>query len=231
MFLQRPASANHKDKERLRISMKPRAVEWILDCGCGKGDSLNEEFQLRLSKLEAAEVEMVGVDIDMTSLGRARREHPRFYFVCARGEQLPFRDESFTTVISRVAMPYMDIPLVLREMRRILKVDGGIRIKLHPFSFTMSELSHELRAGSLRQRVQNLVYRAYVIANGLTLHLVGRNFRFPIASCRCESFQTRTGIRRALAAAGFDRIVTDCWATRILWPHAGNCRVSAHRQS
>jgi ubiquinone/menaquinone biosynthesis C-methylase UbiE len=123
----------------------------------------------------------------------------------------------------------MDIPIVLREMRRVLKVGGEIKMKLHPYTFTLAELRAEIKAGPLWRRVQSAVYRGYVLANGLALHVGGFNFRFPLARRRCESFQTQEGMRRALIAAHFGDVDVSCWDTHIEWPHAGNCRVSAFR--
>jgi ubiquinone/menaquinone biosynthesis C-methylase UbiE len=200
----------------------------VLDVGCGAGDSLNEEFQLLRGELKnASRIELVGIDIDEAALAQGRMSYPDFLFVCAKGEQLPFPEESFDVVISRVAMPYMDIPVVLREIRRVLKVGGELKIKLHPLSFTLSELAVEMRSGSLRERAQNFVYRIYVVANGAVLHFAGFNFRFSLSRQRCESFQTRRGIRRALVAAGFGKIDVSCWETQITWPHCGDCRTSA----
>lgn len=202
----------------------------VLDVGCGAGDSMQEELQVRCAGLgSATQIEMVGIDIDEEALAQGRVNYPQFLFVCARGECLPFPDRSFDAVISRVAMPYMDIPVALREIRRVLKVDGELRIKLHPLSFTLSELGAELRSGSARSRAQNLVYRLYVVANGLALHVAGFNFRFPLARRRCESFQTQSGMRRILIAAGFRQIDVSCWVTKITRPHCGDCRAFARR--
>ncbi len=222
----------------MSIDRDAAAVVRVLDVGCGAGDSMQEELQLRREALGRvpqtmppinSQIEMVGIDIDEAALAQGRMSYPDFLFVCAKGEHLPFPDGWFDAVISRVAMPYMDIPVALREMRRVLKADGELRIKLHPLSFTLSEIAVELRSGSARRRAQNLIYRMYVIANGIALHLAGFNVRFPLARHRCESFQTRSGIRRALVAAGFEQIDVSCWATQITWPHCGDCRVSAHR--
>lgn len=190
---------------------------------------MQEELQLRYGKNGGQPIEMVGIDVDEEVLAQGRKSYPGFLFVCAKGEHLPFPDESFDAVISRVAIPYMDIPATLGEMRRVLKADGELRLKLHPFSYTMSELAAELESGSVKSRVQSLVYRSYVVANGLALHCMGFNFHFPLARHRCESFQTQSGIKNALVAAGFERIDVSCWVTKITWPHAGNCRASAHR--
>ena len=203
----------------------------VLDVGCGSGQSLAEDVAARESQgVPTACRQLIGVDIDFEALRTAKQLYPQFYFVCARGELLPFRTASVEEVISRIAIPYMNIPVTLREMRRVLKIKGELRIKLHPLSYTWSELMTELRSGPLSQRLKNLVYRLYVIANGLTLHFAGFNFRFPLARRRCESFQSQSGISRALAAAGFEDIDTSCWVTKIRRPHAGNCRAIATRR-
>src|ERR1700733_8397545 len=200
----------------------------VLDVGCGAGDSMREELEARLKAMgDDTRIEMVGVDIDEESLAQGRSNFPQFVFVHGKGEELPFSDQRFDVVISRVAMCYMDIPAALREIRRVLKVGGELRMKLHPFTFTLAELRTEMGSGPLWRRVQSAVYRGYVLANGLALHLGGFNFRFPLARRRCESFQTQEGIRRALIAARFGKVSVSCWETRIQWPHAGNCRVSA----
>lgn len=203
----------------------------VLDVGCGAGESMQEELQLRGGSLGSEpRIEMVGIDIDEEVLAQGRVNYPEFIFVCAKGERLPFSDGSFDAVISRVAIPYMNIPIALREIQRVLKVNGELRIKLHPLSFTLSELATEVQSGSARRRVQNFVYRFYVVANGVALNFAGFNFQFPLARHRCESFQTQSGMRRALLAAGFKQIDVSCWDSRSTWPHAGNCRASARHR-
>ena len=49
---------------------------------------------------------------------------PNIRLVCAAGENLPFADERFDLVFSRVALPYMDINRALREIARVLKRGG-----------------------------------------------------------------------------------------------------------
>lgn len=199
----------------------------MLDVGCGAGDSLREEMDLAARR--GQRVQMVGVDIDQAALEKGRTQFPVFEFAYGRGEELPFEDGSFDVVISRVAMPYMDIPAALREMHRVLRQGGEIRLKLHPLSFTLAELKTELRTGPVVTRVKNLIYRGYVLANGMMLHTGGVTFRFPLARHRCESFQTQAGIRRALQAAGFGEVDVSCWEDRAVWPRAGNCRASGRR--
>lgn len=207
------------------------AVFRVLDVGCGAGDSLREELEARRKIMGEAQIEMVGIDIDEKALERGRASFPEFQFVRGQGEHLPFPDESFDLVISRVALPYMDIPVALTQIHRVLKPGGELRLKLHPFTFTLHEIKSEIASGSAWKRAQRFLYRTYVLANGFVFHIAGVNFRFPLARRRCESFQSRSGIQRALRAAGFCRVETPVWDTRIVWPHAGDCRATAHRSS
>jgi ubiquinone/menaquinone biosynthesis C-methylase UbiE len=203
----------------------------ILDVGCGPGDSLREELELRRNTLgPTAEIQMVGVDVDEARLEQGRVLYPQCLFVHAQGEQLPFADQSFDAVISRVALPYMDIPVALRDMRRVLKPGGELKIKLHPWTYTVRELAAEMKSGPFWRRAQRFVYRGYVITNGMAFHAGGFNFRFPLARRRCESFQTKKAIKQALTAAGFTRVEIPVWQTRTRWPHAGDCRATAYRE-
>jgi ubiquinone/menaquinone biosynthesis C-methylase UbiE len=210
--------------------LEDSVISRVLDVGCGSGQSLVEDLATRKCEVvPGTHRQLIGIDIDFNALRIAKERYPQFYFVCARGEQLPFSAAAIDEVISTIAIPYMDIPRSLGEVRRVLKAKGELRIKLHPLSYTCSELTAELRSGPLLRRFQNLVYRLYVIANGITLNFAGFNFRFPLARRRCESFQTQRGIWRVLAAAGFQKIDTSCWVTKISRPHAGNCRAIAIR--
>ncbi len=133
---------------------------------------------------------------------RAAVEDGRGLVVCARGEQLPFRDSSISHVGSGVALPYMFIPVVVKEVFRVLCPGGSLRISLHPWTMTASELLHALRHRNLR----NTLFRCYILLNGLYFHLTGRLFRFPLKRARCESFQTKGRITRCLVSAGFNEI-------------------------
>ncbi|HEX7159047.1 MAG TPA: class I SAM-dependent methyltransferase [Edaphobacter sp.] len=219
------------DRDPGAASASTAAVFRVLDVGCGSGDSLREELESRRKILgPTAEIQMVGVDIDEPAIEQGRALYPQFLFVHAKGERLPFADHSFDAIISRVALPYMDIPAALREMRRVLKPGGELKIKLHPWTYTVQELAAEMKSGPLWRRAQRFLYRGYVITNGIALHASGFNFRFPLARRRCESFQTKKAIKQALTAAGFTRIEIPVWEIRTKWPHAGDCRAIAYRE-
>lgn len=187
----------------LRISMDtadPRRImpvlpdRWsrMLDIGSGAGQTLLGLGLPLQGKL------VCGGDVDFTALQLGHQLSPQIAFMCARGEQLPFVSASFDFVVSRVAMPYMHVPSVLKEIERILVPGGTVWLALHPIALAWKWLWTDIRSINLK----GLVYRTYVLANGLGFHLTGRLCRYPLNSARCESFQTMRGMTKALNKAG-----------------------------
>ena len=172
----------------------------ILDVGCGAGQTL-------IACVPGGDDApfAVGVDLDRDALALGRRLDGGLAFANSLGERLPFADASFDLVFSRVALPYMPVGVALREMARVLAPGGDLWLTLHPLDKTLAELRGDLRA----RRAKALLHRAYVIANGLSLDLLGREWPTPWRRDRYESFQTERAIRRALAAAGFVDVRTE----------------------
>lgn len=141
---------------------------------------------------------MIGVDIDEASLMVARSNFPNRSFQYARGEELPFPDASFDRVVSAVALPYMDIPKTLAEVRRVLAPGGAVFFSVHALRFTLKEMKNAM------PRPVPVLFRGFVIFNGLWLHCTGRVLN---VAGRTESFQTKRGMERALARAGFVDLV------------------------
>ena len=171
----------------------PAYICRVLDVGCGNGDALGHEDIGGLG---------VGIDISYEALRTASEAFPRCCFSRAAGEAIPFSDGAFDAAISRVALPYMNIPEALAEIARILRPGGEVWFVLHHFSVVKSALTRAIQA----RQVKGVIYFCYVVVNGITFNLVGRNFRYPLQRKRCESFQTEGGVIRALAAAGFEQI-------------------------
>jgi len=162
-------------------------LAWTLDLGCGRAVSAVGVGQ-----------RACGLDIDFQALHDVDW-HERPSLVCGRGEQLPFRDCCFGSIVSRVAVPYMRVDETFREMERVLLPGGTVQLSLHPLGMTVRELRRAVRARNLK----NTLYRCFIIVNGTCFHLTGRQVSLPFRQQRCEFFQTRTGIARALRARGF----------------------------
>lgn len=161
----------------------------ILDLGCGEGSDLSV---WGVSELD----DITGVDINHDRLCQARRNYPKRHFIQCAGESLPFANGTFDMVISGVALPYMNMQPTLRETNRVLTPEGVLYASLHPYGFTLRELYKSF------PRPMPTIYRAYVLINGVILHLIGRTLRF--VNHRTESFQTRRGMRLASRKAGFN---------------------------
>jgi ubiquinone/menaquinone biosynthesis C-methylase UbiE len=169
----------------------------ILDLGCGTG-----KWPKRLVA-PPDDTFLIGVDLSQRSCAQAaqRDSKPRWICVCARGEQLPLKDQTVDSVVSNVALPYMKIPDALRELRRVLKPGGSLDLSLHPFSFWLHDFQNHPP-----WMLGALLYRFYVAANGLLFHCTGRLARYPLARRRVESWQSERGTWLALKRAGFASI-------------------------
>lgn len=168
----------------------------ILDIGCGAGQTL--------IAMPAHDRTLVGVDVDGEALALGRSLTADVQFVQAPAESIPLPDAGFDLVISRVALPYTNIPAAVAEMARLLRPGGRCWVVLHPVSLGLTDLWAELSRG----RIRGVLYRSYVLANGLLLHLTGRVIRFPLKRSRLESVQTARGIARVFRRHGFTNVAT-----------------------
>jgi ubiquinone/menaquinone biosynthesis C-methylase UbiE len=162
----------------------------ILDLGCGTGNSW------RGWGLDVEDCQIVGLDISFGRLQQANTTYGSrgWCYACARGEELPLRDNSVGGAFCSVALPYMRIPRVLAELHRVLKSGGFFWASLHPPSFTWS---------NLRQcfpKPKQSLFRLFVFLNGMIFHLAGVVMSQSGVS---ESCQTERGMRIALKRAGF----------------------------
>ena len=98
----------HKEEqlEKLEIikdHFKPKGM--MLDLGCGTGIAM-----------DFFDVDSIGIDpcLELLKLGRGKR-------VCCKGECLPFKDDSFNSVICLTAIHHMNVGLVIKEVKRVCK--------------------------------------------------------------------------------------------------------------
>lgn len=143
-----------------------------LDLGTGTGRNL---------PLLAAGARAVAVDPYVWNLRRARRRAPGVPLVRARGEALPFKDGAFDVVLSGLVLCSVDDPpAALRELRRVLRPGGALRLLEH------------VRADGLRGRLQDWVQPAWTaVAGGC------RPNRDTEGEVRRAGFEVDGGSRRA----------------------------------
>ena len=166
------------------------ALVRVLDLGCGAGKSL---VHLGVDESET----IIGCDIG--PLQAAARNFASRQFVQAAGEALPFRSESFDSVLCMLSLPYMSIPVALKEAHRILRPKGKLFVSIHPLRFTLRELI-------ACRSIPAILFRLFVILNGCYFHATGRVFS---VRGRSESFQTIRGMRIALNRAKFENLQVD----------------------
>jgi SAM-dependent methyltransferase len=193
-----PESRAYFDAER-RISLDPDDPRHILPVfppnaavlcvGCGGGWD-GESVGTR---------RFVGVDINPEAIAYRHERDPANECYVARGEALPLEDESFSFCMARVSVMYMHMPAFFREAHRVLESDGVLWFTCHRFAHTASHALRSVRHGA----VKDVLFRGYVALNGLLFHLTGRHMHSSSVPRLNESFQTKTGLRRALARAGF----------------------------
>ena len=167
----------------------------VLDLGCGAG-------QILMSTDFEPGTTVVGLDLDESALSLGRQLDERINFVCARAESLPFQTGYFDFVFARVALPYMHMHESLAEICRVLRTGGRIWLVLHPYTMVLKETLAALS----RLQIKRVLVCMYVIANGLALNSVGKEFHLPFKRGYYESFQTIRGIRMMLQKTGFDQI-------------------------
>ena len=95
-------------------------VSPVLDVACGDGIFAWATYGRRLD---------VGIDIDASGLGEARRLGVYRHLAVADARALPFRSGGFRTVTSVCAVEHMDgLPGVLRELSRVLAPGGRLLV-------------------------------------------------------------------------------------------------------
>jgi SAM-dependent methyltransferase len=190
------AIARSPNDPRRILPTIPASARRVLDVGCGAGQSL---IALGLAPTTTA----VGIDLDPNALALGATWTSDVRLVCGSGDSLPFADDSFDFVFSRVALPYMHVPTALREIRRVLAPGGEMWLGLHGPGIVFSQLADALRGG----HAKSALFQTYAAVNGVLSHFTGRLLRWPVGG-RYESFQTRRVIPR-LQPAGFTDIQTE----------------------
>jgi ubiquinone/menaquinone biosynthesis C-methylase UbiE len=178
-----------------------RLGEKVLDVGCGAGQTLIAACAWRRSgegglcascSRDDCPTWGYGIDIDGRALALGRKWSRRMILSYGSAERIPFPDDEFDVVISRVTLAYVDLRKAAIEIRRVLKPGGRVWLTLHPFSLVIGEAK--------RKNWKGLLYMAYVALNGVIFHLTLRTIS--LFGLR-ESWQTGSAMVRLLKRAGF----------------------------
>lgn len=98
----------------LRLINKYKKAGKILDAGCGTG--------LILRKLPKG---TIAIDINPRNIKRAKKHAPFAKVIIADIEKLPFKKETFTTIVSTEVIEHQPDPRpTIAELKRVLKKDG-----------------------------------------------------------------------------------------------------------
>jgi len=163
----------------------------VLEVGCSTGVDLTHS-----AYAEAAE--RCGIDIDTKAIETGRALYPALDLRVARGEAIPFRDGYFDAVLSRIALPYMDIPVALAEINRVMRPGGYLFASWHDWQGKHEWFLDPVRALTWKRMVD----LAYIVAASITYRVSGRIPARPWNGTR-ETFQFRNHIPLILTAGGF----------------------------
>ena len=126
-------------KLRLILEMLDTAEGIALEIGCGEGD-LTIAFKDKVGLLISCDISRAGVKRAINKVGK------RVEFVLCDAMNLPFRDDSVTTIIlSEVLEHLYDKPRSLTEIKRVLAGSGKLILTTpNKFHINMQKLVHRI---------------------------------------------------------------------------------------
>ncbi|NNC55101.1 MAG: class I SAM-dependent methyltransferase, partial [Pseudomonadales bacterium] len=144
------------DPSRLRL----KTGDKVLDLGCGEG---RHSIGIALATLEQQDITVLGVDLSIDDLQRARQQGESFedatldcQWACANGLQLPFADNSFNKIICSEVLEHIpDYKAMLNEIERVLTNDGLLAVSVprrwpEKICWWLSEAYHKVEGGHIR---------------------------------------------------------------------------------
>ncbi len=188
-----------EDKRYMLVNLlKNKTINRVLDVGCGAGYDL-------LQFVEKTDAFGFGVDI-APEVGKAGKKfysetgyQDKVSFICSKGEQIPFADESFDVVLCLVALPYMNNRKTLTEIARVLRPKGTLMLKIHAPQFYFQMIKDRLKEKSIK----SLVYPIIALATGCFYWLTNKQLENNFLKGK-EMFSTENLLRRELKNKGLE---------------------------
>ena len=147
--------------EKLLDRANIRPGQRILEIGCGTGDLL------RTLKQRHSDVEVLGIDPDLSALRRARRKAARsklqIQYERAFADDLPLSDDSVDRVLSSFMLHHLAVAEgapVFREVRRVLRPGGELHLADIDGSHPGQDGGHPHRFGQTEESLPELVLAA-----------------------------------------------------------------------
>jgi ubiquinone/menaquinone biosynthesis C-methylase UbiE len=182
----------------------------VLDVGCGQG--------IDVARYAMAGAHATGVDLTPRHVDLAKAHLAALgleaHIVEGDAERLPFADASFDRASSNGVLHHTpDMPAALRELWRVLKPGGEVRVIVYnrwSFHYWLQQVMHE---GLFRRRLFTEGSMAAVLSGGVEISSIGARPLVRVYS--------PPQVRRLLHEAGFERVetsvrhfgVTDTWPT------------------
>jgi SAM-dependent methyltransferase len=146
----------------------------ILDFGCGKGESY-------ISKME----EVVGIDVKLSSLTNAKS---RIQVVRCDGTRLPFVRSTFDQIVVDSVLEHIENNrMALREIRRVLAVEGTCRILQpvdnDPIFFFARRIARSWHGDPIRSRFNSYYLIRLITSSCLTILSTTYLPNAPLAGC------------------------------------------------
>lgn len=179
----------------------------LVDLGCGPGHDAVGFARLGL--------EVLAIDISKEQLSRAI-QHPRVKYVMTGAEQLPVPDESYDIAVSdHGAFNHSPAPLLLAEMRRVLKPEGVLVVCTYS---PLALICYNHKTGKIGSNLlndypsNNVRFDGKLIASELSYaEWIKAFLQFGFVVERLEELRPD-----ANACCYFDELIDIKWASR--WP-------------
>ncbi len=129
----------------LILNIKRDKNKRLLDVACGQGTLLAEAEKY---------MQTYGVDISKQAIEKAKKIAKQTVFKISAGEKLPFKDGFFDYIACMGSLEhFVDMDSALKEMKRVLKVDGKVLIHVPNSVYLVHKILRINTQGQINERL------------------------------------------------------------------------------